>query len=114
MAHIASNMIAQTRTQFSDQAHYVLGAAHGHHFAAVAPPKRQRPPQQQQEEQGSPPPRKRAAARPQMMEVDAPPADPEELMAQKQQKIAAHNARINALNNSKAKAPEEPQEPVPK
>ena len=30
-------------------------------------------------------------------------------------KIAAHNARINALNNSKAKAPEEqPQEPVPK
>lgn len=36
-----------------------------------------------------------------MMGADASATDPDELVAQKQQKIALHNARINAINNSK-------------
>jgi hypothetical protein len=118
MAHIASNMIAQTRAHFADQAHAVLTGAHGHHFPRPVqqrppqqrrPPPQQRPPppqqQQQQQDPGEQPQtRKRAVSE---MVDNTPPADPEALLAQKQQKIAAHNARILAINNSKSKAQEQ-------
>lgn len=91
MAHIVTDLIANARAQFADESHSALTNAHGHHFLAVrAPPKRKR----------------QAAEREPESEAEAEP-DTEALLAQKQQKIATHNARINALNNSKAREAEE-------
>jgi hypothetical protein len=95
MADILANMIAGTRAQFAAQAHQALSVSHGHHFAVhqpKAPPPQRRPP----------PPRRPI---PEMMDASAK-VDPEKLLEQKQKKIAAHNARINTLNNSKAKEAE--------
>lgn len=105
MADVLANMISGTRAQFAHQAHRTLSNAHGHHFAARA----QRAPPQLAPQRRPPPKRPLPAM------MDPPtPVDPEKLVEQKQKKIAAHNARITALNNSKAKEPTDAAEAEPK
>jgi hypothetical protein len=94
MAHIAANLIAHARSQFSDTAHASLSAAHGHHFEVHRPKVA---------------PRQAPTRRPLAAMADDPaPVDTEQLLAQKQQKITAHNARITALNNSNQKGTNAP------
>jgi hypothetical protein len=97
MADVLANMIGGVRAQFAAQAHETLRASHGHHFAPHAKPQPQPRPR-------PPPPRRELA---EMMDL-TPAASVEQQLEQKQKKIAEHNARINAINNSKSKAPEEP------
>jgi hypothetical protein len=100
MAHTASNLIAQARANFSNDAHSILLTSHGHHFAVHQPKPQLRPPQ----------PRPRAPPSEMMEPVNA--VDPEDQLLQKQQKIAAHNARINRINNVKLDAPVDDEETV--
>ena len=88
MAHIAADLISNARAQFAGAAHSTLRGSHGHHFEVHAP--KQAPVRHA-------PPRTPLA---QMMEPMQAAVDPEVLMAQKQRKIAAHNARINSINNA--------------
>ena len=96
MADILANMIGGVRAQFAAQAHHTLRSSHGHHFAPHARP--------QEPRRRAPPPRRELA---EMMDL-TPAVSVEKQLEQKQKKISEHNARINALNNSKSKAPEEP------
>lgn len=98
MAHIAANMIAGVRAQFADEAHHALRQSHGHYFSVHQPKPQPRP--------RPPPPRRELA---EMMDLQKPPADPEAQIVAKQQKIAAHNARITAINNSKTSETKAPQ-----
>ena len=100
MADILANMIGGVRAQFAAQAHHTLSSSHGHHFAPHAR-------QQQEPRRRAPPPRRELA---EMMDL-TPAMSVEKQLEQKQKKISEHNARINALNNSKSKAPDEPEAP---
>ena len=93
MADILANMISGVRAQFANEAHTSLSNSHGHHFAVHQP--------KVQPVRRPPPPRRDLAK---MMDL-TPAADPQKQLAEKEQKIAAHNARINSINNSKAKEP---------
>lgn len=99
MADNLANMISSVRSDFAAQAHYTLSSSHGHHFAVHQPKVQQR---------RAPPPRRELAP---MMDDSTPASDPEEQLEQKHKKIAAHNARIGAINTSKASEKQVDEEP---
>ena len=88
-------MIADVRSQFASEAHLALRVSHGHHFASHAPP----PIRRQQQSQK---PQKRDSALSEMMEPPTPAPDPDAVLAQKRQKVATHNARMQARNTLEA------------